>query len=748
MRGPRPRQHRPTRRASDGRSLWLEPTSPHCTSPADPGRGGTDPDLGHRRPARRPGAVGHRRSGRARRPPGRRRSGGRRRTIGWWWWSGRPGRARPPCCAPPSTICAAMAASCSVSPRPRRPPTSWRRDRDGDRHRRQAPPRMAPAATGSPTTATGSPSATTVVVDEASMLGTSSLHQLIRLAEHLDWRLVLVGDPRQLQAVGRGGMFAELCATSRTHELVRIHRFTQPWEAAASLQLRAGEPDALDALRGATAASSAGPLDEHLAGIAADWLDAHRRRADRGGHGQQQPARRRTQQHHPTRPPRRRPARLRPPPSPIAGGERAHVGEIVVTRRNDRRLTTSTGETVRNRDLWTVTATHPDGALTVDRARWRRDRDPAGRVRRRACPARLRRHRARAPGRHRRRRHRPHLRRHHPSRAVRRRHPRPRREPHPRHHRARGPRRGPRRPRRRPGPRPGRQSPPSPNAATSPTSKDPQHDRSRKPSCRTGLRPGGSRFTIGAQFLVDGVHDREQRRPTPSKRSRRCSRPSTPRERHGSPTPDRSATSSASWTTELRPAMWSANHDAREAGFGHRRHAERIAADARAAVEQAQAAIAAIHADGAPVKQHLDQLQRHAAELRGRAEPIRRARHASTATRSANSTRSSTPPTPTRAGSKDDRRPRPGWPMPSTSSPPSPAALPRLRGTPARSSRPSGTSSSTSLPATSSNKSGRLPSFNSDDDGQHATGESQRAHARAHRRDRRGPKSRMRESPR
>ena len=55
------------------------------------------------------------------------------------------------------------------------------------------------------------PVGTTLVVDEAGMLGTSSLHHLIRLAEHLDWRLVLVGDPRQLQAVGRGGLFAELC---------------------------------------------------------------------------------------------------------------------------------------------------------------------------------------------------------------------------------------------------------------------------------------------------------------------------------------------------------------------------------------------------------------------------------------------------------------------------------------------------------------------------------------------------------
>src|SRR5262245_11080447 len=77
------------------------------------------------------------------------------------------------------------------------------------------------------------PIATTVVVDEASMIGTSSIRQLIGLADRLDWRLVLVGDPRQLQAVGRGGIFAELCSASRVHELVRIHRFIHPWTRLA-----------------------------------------------------------------------------------------------------------------------------------------------------------------------------------------------------------------------------------------------------------------------------------------------------------------------------------------------------------------------------------------------------------------------------------------------------------------------------------------------------------------------------------
>ena len=86
---------------------------------------------------------------------------------------------------------------------------------------------------------------TTLIVDEASMIGTPNLHRLIELADSQHWRLALVGDPKQLQAVGLGGMFTELCASTRTIELEHVHRFTQPWEAAASLLLRQGDPWAL-----------------------------------------------------------------------------------------------------------------------------------------------------------------------------------------------------------------------------------------------------------------------------------------------------------------------------------------------------------------------------------------------------------------------------------------------------------------------------------------------------------------------
>ena len=41
------------------------------------------------------------------------------------------------------------------------------------------------------------------------------------------------------------------------------------------------------------------------------------------------------------------------------------VGDEVVTRRNDRTLTTDRGLMVKNRDHWTITTIHPDHSVTV-----------------------------------------------------------------------------------------------------------------------------------------------------------------------------------------------------------------------------------------------------------------------------------------------------------------------------------------------------------------------------------------------
>ena len=207
------------------------------------------------------------------------------------------------------------------------------------------------------------PAGTTVVLDEAGMIGTPPLHQLVVLAQQQRWRLILVGDYRQLQAVGRGGLFHELAATGRVDELEQLHRFAQPWEAAASLLLRAGDPRGLDVYE-AHGRIIAGTLDDHLARIATSWVDHHQAGettamvASSNDHVDAINAA--------VQAARSNAGHLDLDRSVvIAGRERAHRGDVIATRRNDRRLITTEGETVRNRETWTVTAVHADGALTV-----------------------------------------------------------------------------------------------------------------------------------------------------------------------------------------------------------------------------------------------------------------------------------------------------------------------------------------------------------------------------------------------
>ena len=134
----------------------------------------------------------------------------------------------------------------------------------------------------------------TVIVDEAGMLTTPALRQLVELADAHHWRVALVGDHRQLQGVGRGGLLAELCRNGRVVELERVHRFTHDWEAAASLLLRAGDVRSFDAYE-AHGRIIAGTLDTHLERMARAWLESHDvRRLDRAG-GVEQRARRRDQ---------------------------------------------------------------------------------------------------------------------------------------------------------------------------------------------------------------------------------------------------------------------------------------------------------------------------------------------------------------------------------------------------------------------------------------------------------------------
>jgi conjugative relaxase-like TrwC/TraI family protein len=206
------------------------------------------------------------------------------------------------------------------------------------------------------------PPGTTLILDEAGMTGTGALDQLVTLAVSQRWRLVLVGDPRQLQPVGRGGMFDELCRSGRTHELATIHRFRHPWEQAASLKLRAGDPEALDAYIDHGRVTE-GTFDQLAAEAARAWIDhtaAGRRVAVVAETNEHVDALNAAIQQA-----RRQRGQLGLRVVRVAGGETAAVGDIVATRRNSRALRTDRAEPLRNRDRWMVINVGRNGSLTV-----------------------------------------------------------------------------------------------------------------------------------------------------------------------------------------------------------------------------------------------------------------------------------------------------------------------------------------------------------------------------------------------
>jgi conjugative relaxase-like TrwC/TraI family protein len=85
---------------------------------------------------------------------------------------------------------------------------------------------------------------TVVVVDEAAMVGTDDLRQLLTATADAGVKTVLVGDAHQLSPVkARGGMFAQLCADLPwTQRLSEVWRMRDPQERSASLALRDGGP--------------------------------------------------------------------------------------------------------------------------------------------------------------------------------------------------------------------------------------------------------------------------------------------------------------------------------------------------------------------------------------------------------------------------------------------------------------------------------------------------------------------------
>jgi len=204
---------------------------------------------------------------------------------------------------------------------------------------------------------------TLLIVDEAAISGTPSLDTSVAYVLGCGGSVRLVGDNQQLASVSAGGVVRDIADTVGAVTLTEIMRFTDPAEGAASLAIRAGDPagigfyidnnrvrvgdpaTVLDQAYAGWAADAAAGLDTVMLAPTTDTVTALNDRA--------------------------RTDRLAAQDTPIGRdvtlrtGSQASAGDLITTRRNDRRLVLTRNDWVRNGDRWTIRDVRADGAVTA-----------------------------------------------------------------------------------------------------------------------------------------------------------------------------------------------------------------------------------------------------------------------------------------------------------------------------------------------------------------------------------------------
>jgi conjugative relaxase-like TrwC/TraI family protein len=111
-----------------------------------------------------------------------------------------------------------------------------------------------------------------VVIDESAMAATADLAAVHRHVEAAGAKLLLVGDHRQLAAVGAGGGMELLATAGASYELAEARRFVHDWERAASLRLREADETVLGEYHKHGRLLDAGTAEQAEASAARAWL--------------------------------------------------------------------------------------------------------------------------------------------------------------------------------------------------------------------------------------------------------------------------------------------------------------------------------------------------------------------------------------------------------------------------------------------------------------------------------------------
>ncbi|MGK2876718.1 MAG: MobF family relaxase [Nocardioides sp.] len=200
---------------------------------------------------------------------------------------------------------------------------------------------------------------TLVIIDEAGQASTTELAAVVDFITSRGGVVRLIGDNQQLAAVGAGGILRDIEETVGAVTLSQVRRFTDPAEAAVTLAVRAGDHCSLGFyadndrvhvgdLGAVTNQAYEAWKTDRAAGLDSVLLAPTRDLVSRLN------SRARTERiaDHPTG-----------PDVVLVDGNHASVGDVIITRRNQRTLALSPTDWVKNGDRWTITAVDPDGTL-------------------------------------------------------------------------------------------------------------------------------------------------------------------------------------------------------------------------------------------------------------------------------------------------------------------------------------------------------------------------------------------------
>ena len=120
-----------------------------------------------------------------------------------------------------------------------------------------------------------------LVIDEAGMIGSRQMERVLSAAGKAGAKVVLIGDPEQLQAIEAGAAFRALAERHGTAEITTVRRQREDWQRDATRELATGRTAAaLERYAAAGMVQAADTREAARAALVAGWDAARRERPE------------------------------------------------------------------------------------------------------------------------------------------------------------------------------------------------------------------------------------------------------------------------------------------------------------------------------------------------------------------------------------------------------------------------------------------------------------------------------------